>query len=41
MQEYHIELRPDEEKLPLTERAIAVFSKLAAKEVPRYQRNRE
>ncbi|UCD44430.1 MAG: hypothetical protein JSV27_09935 [Candidatus Bathyarchaeota archaeon] len=38
MEEYHIELRPDEETLPLTRKMITVFNKLAAKEVPRYQR---
>lgn len=31
MEEYHIELRPDEEALPLTRKMIAVFNKLAAK----------
>jgi hypothetical protein len=36
--EYHIELRPDEGELPMTEQSIAVFNKLAAKEVPRYGR---
>jgi hypothetical protein len=39
--EYAIELRPDEQGLPMTEKSIAVFNKLAAKESPRYQRNRE
>jgi hypothetical protein len=39
--EYNIDLRKDEIELPLTARAVAVFNKLAAKEVPRYQRNRE
>ena len=41
IEEYQIELRPDEKMLPMTERAIAIFNKLAAKEIPRYQRNRE
>lgn len=41
LSEYLIDLRPDEEKLPLTEKSIAIFNKLAAKEVPRYQRNKE
>ena len=36
--EYHIELRPDEEDLPMTRKSIAIFNKLAAKEVPRYKR---
>jgi hypothetical protein len=39
--EYAIELRPDEQGLPMTEKSLAVFNKLAAKESPRYQRNRE
>jgi len=38
MEEYNIELRPDEEELPMTQQANAVFNKLAAKEVPRYKR---
>ncbi len=38
IEEYGIRLRPDEEKLPITQQAIAVFNKLAAKEIPRYQR---
>ena len=36
--EYNIELRPDEEELPMTEQSAAVFRKLAAKEIPRYKR---
>jgi hypothetical protein len=36
--EYHIELRPDEEELPMTRKSTAIFNKLAAKEVPRYKR---
>jgi hypothetical protein len=36
--EYGIELRPDEDELPMTERSVAIFNKLAAKEVPRYRR---
>lgn len=39
--EYVIDLRPDEERLPLTQKAMAIFNKLAAKETPRYQRNKE
>lgn len=39
--EYNIELRPDEEVLPMTRQSIAVFNKLAAKEVPRYKRREE
>jgi len=41
MGEYAIELRPDEEELPMTGKSTAIFNKLAAKESPRYQRNRE
>ena len=37
-EEYDIKLRPDEEGLPLTRRSIALFNKLAAKEIPRYKR---
>ncbi len=36
--EYDIKLRPDEEQLHMTKRSIAIFNKLAAKEVPRYKR---
>ncbi|MFW9847698.1 MAG: hypothetical protein ACFFF4_01070 [Candidatus Thorarchaeota archaeon] len=38
LREYNISLRPDEEQLYMTEQAIAIFNKLAAKEVPRYKR---
>jgi hypothetical protein len=38
IQEYHLELRPDEERLPLTQQSVAIFNKLAAKEIPRYRR---
>ncbi|MFX1332311.1 MAG: hypothetical protein ACFE9W_12175, partial [Promethearchaeota archaeon] len=38
MTEYNITLRPDEEQLYMTEQSIAIFNKLAAKEVPRYKR---
>jgi len=38
IEEYGIELRPDEKALPMTLRSIAVFNKLAAKETPRYKR---
>ena len=41
MQEYNIQLRPDEVQLYMTEQSIAIFSKLAAKEVPRYKRKEE
>lgn len=37
--EYKIDLRPDEKALHMTQRSIAIFNKLAAKEIPRYQRN--
>jgi hypothetical protein len=36
--EYNLVLREDEKQLPLTQQAIAVFNKLAAKESPRYKR---
>lgn len=36
--EHSIQLRVDEEKLPMTEQSIAIFNKLAAKETPRYRR---
>jgi len=36
--EYNITLRPDEEQLPMTQQSIAIFNKLAAKEIPRYKR---
>jgi hypothetical protein len=38
MKEYNITLRPDEEKLYMTQQSLAIFNKLAAKEVPRYKR---
>ncbi|KXH69982.1 MAG: hypothetical protein AM326_01440 [Candidatus Thorarchaeota archaeon SMTZ-45] len=38
MAEYNITLRPDEEQLYMTQQSIAIFNKLAAKEVPRYKR---
>lgn len=38
LKEYNISLRPDEEKLFMTEQSIAIFNKLAAKETPRYKR---
>ena len=38
LKEYHIELRSDEEGLPMTQTTIVAFNKLAAKEVPRYHR---
>ena len=36
--EHNIKLREDEEDLYMTEKSIAVFNKLAAKETPRYKR---
>ena len=36
--EYNIELRPDEEALPMTQQSTTIFNKLTAKEVPRYKR---
>ncbi len=38
MEEYNITLRPDEEQLPMTQQSVAIFNKLAAKEIPRYKR---
>ncbi|MFW9925380.1 MAG: hypothetical protein CW716_01890 [Candidatus Bathyarchaeum sp.] len=38
MEEYNITLRPDEEQLSMTQQSIAIFNKLAAKEIPRYKR---
>ncbi len=38
IQEYNIPLRPDEKQLYMTQQAIAIFNKLAAKETPRYKR---
>jgi hypothetical protein len=39
VEEYQITLRSDETDLPMTQQSIAIFNKLAAKEVPRYQRS--
>ncbi len=36
--EYTISLRPDEEKLYMTEQSTVIFNKLAAKDTPRYRR---
>jgi len=41
MDEYNIKLRPDEDDLAMTEQSISIFSKLAAKEIPRYKRKEE
>ncbi len=38
LQEDNIQLRPEEKQLCLTDQAIVVFNKLAAKESPRYKR---
>jgi hypothetical protein len=38
IKEHDISLRADEEKLFMTDRSIAIFNKLAAKETPRYKR---
>jgi hypothetical protein len=38
LDEYNLTLRPDEIELPMTQRSIEIFSKLAAKEIPRYRR---
>ena len=39
--EYNISLRPDEEKLLMTQQSLAILNKLAAKETPRYKRKKE
>ena len=41
MNEYNIILREDEKDLHMTEQSIAIFNKLAAKEVPRYKRDQK
>jgi hypothetical protein len=41
LEEYSIPLRPDEQSLPMTQRSIAIFNRLAAKESPRYRRRDE
>jgi hypothetical protein len=41
VEEYGIGLRPNEEALPMTQRSIVIFNKLAAKETPRYKRKEE
>lgn len=41
IKEYAIKLRPDEKELYMTQQSIAIFNKLAAKEIPRYQRGVE
>ena len=38
IKEHNITLRPDEEKMCMTDQSIAIFNKLAAKEIPRYKR---
>ena len=38
IREHNISLRPDEEKMCMTDQSIAIFNKLAAKETPRYKR---
>ena len=40
MEEYNINLRPDEEELFMTQQSISILNKLAAKEIPRYKRRR-
>ena len=39
IEEYNIVLRDDQKDLHMTEESIAIFNKLAAKEVPRYKRD--
>lgn len=41
IEEYNLELRPDEKILYMTEQSTAIFNKLAAKEIPRYRRKDE
>jgi hypothetical protein len=41
LEEYSITLRPDEEKLLMTQQSIAILNKLAAKQIPRYKRKKE
>jgi hypothetical protein len=38
MEEYNINMRPDEEELFMTLQSISILNKLAAKEIPRYKR---
>jgi len=38
VEKFNLDLRPDEEALPMTQKSIAIFNKLAAKEIPRYRR---
>ncbi len=38
IEEHNLQLRPDEKKLTMTEQALIIFNKLAAKESPRYKR---
>lgn len=38
VKEYNLELRFDEKTLPMTRQSMAIFNKLAAKEIPRYKR---
>lgn len=38
LDEYNLELRPDEVELHMTQQSTAIFTKLAAKEIPRYRR---
>lgn len=41
MEEYNLTLRPEQQKLYMTEQSIAILNKLAAKEIPRYKRKEE
>jgi hypothetical protein len=38
IKEHNISLRPDEEKMCMTDLSVALFNKLAAQETPRYKR---
>lgn len=38
LREYFLDLRPDEEELPMVSQSISILNKLAAKEIPRYKR---
>lgn len=39
--EYNLVLREDEQGLPMTEKSLVIFNRLAAKEIPRYRRKNE
>jgi hypothetical protein len=41
LNEYNLNLRPDEKKMLMTQQSITILNKLAAKEIPRYKRKKE